>query len=59
MRMCACRSVNIPDPLARRLLGPDKILGVSAASVAEARQAEADAQDYLGVGPIFEAREQG
>jgi len=47
---------DIPARAARRLLGPDKILGVSAASLAEALQAEADGADYLGVGPIFEAR---
>jgi len=48
---------DIPASAARQLLGPDKILGISAASVTEARQAEADGADYLGVGPIFEARE--
>jgi thiamine-phosphate diphosphorylase len=47
---------DIPASAVRRLLGPDKILGVSATSVAEARQAEVDGADYLGVGPIFEAR---
>ncbi len=47
---------DFPARAARRLLGPDKILGVSAASLAEALQAEADGADYLGVGPIFEAR---
>jgi thiamine-phosphate pyrophosphorylase len=47
---------DIPAAAVRRLLGPDKILGVSAASVAEAWQAEADGADYLGIGPIFEAR---
>lgn len=38
---------------ARRLLGPDKIVGVSAHSVEEARQALADGADYLGVGAAF------
>ena len=47
---------DIPASAARQLLGPEKILGVSAASVAEARQAEANGADYLGIGPIFEAR---
>ena len=37
----------------RRLLGDSKILGVSAATVAEARQAEADGADYLGCGAVF------
>lgn len=47
---------DLPTRAVRRLIGPDKILGVSAASLSEAIQAEADGADYLGVGPIFEAR---
>lgn len=47
---------DLPSRAVRRLIGPGKILGVSAASVSEALQAEADGADYLGVGPIFEAR---
>ena len=38
---------------ARRLLGPDKLVGVSTHAVAHARQAVADGADYIGVGPIF------
>ena len=38
---------------ARRALGPDAILGVSAATVAEALKAEQDGADYLGVGAVF------
>jgi thiamine-phosphate pyrophosphorylase len=38
---------------ARRLLGPDKIIGVSAETVAQALAAEADGADYLGVGAVF------
>lgn len=41
---------DIPARLARRLLGADKILGVSVKTVDEARQAEADGADYLGAG---------
>ena len=37
----------------RRLLGPGKILGVSARTVEDAVQAEKDGADYLGVGAIF------
>jgi thiamine-phosphate diphosphorylase len=36
-----------------RALLPDKILGVSAATAAEAEQALRDGADYLGVGPVF------
>jgi len=47
---------DLPAPLARRLLGPDRILGVSATTLEQALQAERDGADYLGVGPVFEAR---
>ncbi|WP_283170544.1 thiamine phosphate synthase [Curtanaerobium respiraculi] len=38
---------------ARRTLGPDAIIGVSAQTVAEAQAAEAAGADYLGVGALF------
>ena len=38
---------------ARALLGPRKILGVSAQTVEQALKAEADGADYLGVGAVF------
>ena len=38
---------------ARRLLGPEKWIGVSAATVAEAVQAARDGADYLGAGAVF------
>ena len=37
----------------RKLLGPDKILGVSAQTVEEALLAEKQGADYLGVGAVF------
>lgn len=37
----------------RELLGPDKILGVSAQTVEEAILAEKEGADYLGVGAVF------
>lgn len=37
----------------RELLGPDKLIGVSAHSVAEALSAQAAGADYLGVGAAF------
>ena len=43
----------MPGALARRLIGPDRILGVSATSREEALRAEREGADYLGVGPIF------
>jgi thiamine-phosphate pyrophosphorylase len=44
---------DIPVPVARRLLGPDKVVGTSAGTVEEAKQAELDGADYVGVGSIF------
>ena len=38
---------------ARALLGPDKILGISARTVEQAQKAQADGADYLGVGAVF------
>ncbi len=37
----------------RALIGPDKILGISAGTVEEARAAEAAGADYIGVGAVF------
>ena len=37
----------------RELIGPDKILGVSAQTVEEALLAEREGADYLGVGAVF------
>ena len=37
----------------RELIGPDKILGVSAQTVDEALLAEREGADYLGVGAVF------
>jgi thiamine-phosphate pyrophosphorylase len=44
---------DMPVALARRLLGPDKILGATASTPEEARQAEADGADYLGCNAVF------
>ena len=44
---------DIPAKRARALLGPDKILGVSAHNAAEALAAQADGADYLGCGAAF------
>ena len=44
---------DLPLPIARRLLGRGKIIGVSVQSPEEARRAEAAGADYLGVGAIF------
>jgi thiamine-phosphate pyrophosphorylase len=37
----------------RRIVGPDRLVGVSTHSIEQARQAVLDGADYLGVGPVF------
>jgi thiamine-phosphate pyrophosphorylase len=44
---------DLPVLVARELLGPDAIVGCSTSTVDEARRAEADGADYLGVGSIY------
>jgi thiamine-phosphate pyrophosphorylase len=44
---------DMPPLLARRLIGPDKILGLSVESLADAVAAEMLEVDYLGVSPVF------
>lgn len=44
---------DLPADAVRKLLGKDKILGVSAATIAEAKKAERDGADYIGVGAMF------
>ncbi|MGQ9467265.1 MAG: thiamine phosphate synthase [Anaerolineae bacterium] len=44
---------DMPAPIARKLMGPGKIIGVSATNLEEALQAERDGADYIGAGPIF------
>jgi len=47
---------DLPLFVTRRLLGAGKIIGASAGSVMEAEEASAMGADYLGVGPVYEAR---
>ena len=44
---------DLPAREARRIVGPNKIVGVSAGTVAEAIQAQADGADYIGVGAVY------
>lgn len=44
---------DLPLPAVRRLVGPDKIIGLSTHSPEQARGAVALGADYIGVGPIF------
>jgi len=45
---------DVPAAAARRMLGPDKIVGLSTHNLAQAEAAAAEGvADYLGFGPIF------
>lgn len=44
---------DMPASAARKLLGADRIIGVSAARTEEALLAQAEGADYLGVGAMF------
>lgn len=44
---------DLPCREARRILGADKLIGVSAALPEEAAKAQTDGADYLGVGAVF------
>lgn len=44
---------DLPVPEVRHLLGPDKIIGLSTHSPAQAKAAVLAGADYIGVGPIF------
>jgi thiamine-phosphate pyrophosphorylase len=44
---------DLPLTAARKLLGREKIIGLTVHSLDEARQAEAAGADYLGISPIF------
>ncbi|MCI9575091.1 MAG: thiamine phosphate synthase [Clostridiales bacterium] len=43
---------DLPCSVVRSLVGPEKIIGVSAATLAEAKQAQTDGATYLGVGAM-------
>ena len=44
---------ELPVSVARKVLGPEKILGVTAKTVKRALEAETSGADYLGTGAIF------
>ncbi|HLF86893.1 MAG TPA: thiamine phosphate synthase [Nitrospiria bacterium] len=47
---------DLPLSIARKILGRDKIIGVTAHNLTEAREAEKGKADYIGLGPIFETK---
>lgn len=44
---------DLPAEVVRRLIGPDKLLGLSASYASQMAEAPLDAIDYMGVGPVF------
>ena len=44
---------DFPIPLARKLLGDNRIIGGSAATKEEAKKCLSDGADYVGFGPVF------
>jgi len=57
-RLCEADGVHLgQDDLsvtaARRIVGPEMVVGVSTHDIAQVRRAVLDGADYLGVGPVF------
>ena len=44
---------DFPPAIARRILGPDKIIGFSCSNLDEVRATDESLVDYLGLGPVF------
>ena len=44
---------DMPLQIARKILGKEKIIGISVNNIEEAMEAENNGADYLGVGPVF------
>ncbi|HJU06643.1 MAG TPA: thiamine phosphate synthase [Nitrospiraceae bacterium] len=48
------RADSVPVAVARRLVGPDRFVGISAHSADEVTAAEADGADFVVLGPIYD-----
>ena len=44
---------DLPLDLARKVMGPEKLIGISTHNLAQVREATVGKPDYLGFGPIF------
>lgn len=44
---------DMPCKIARKILGPDKIIGISTSTYKQSKKAQDDGADYLGVGAII------
>ena len=50
---------DLPAPDARKILGPEAVIGVSTHEMSQARRAPADGADYIGAGPVFPTKTKG
>ena len=50
---------DLPVAEARKILGPDRLIGVSTHSLGQAIEAQKSGADYLGFGPIFPSSTKG
>lgn len=50
---------DLPPAYAREILGPDKIIGISASNIEEAAAAEREGADYIGLGAVFATQTKG
>lgn len=53
------RASSMPVSVARRLLRPDLLIGVSTHSVADVTRAEADGADFVVLGPVYDTPSKG
>jgi len=44
---------DLPATEARKIVGREKIVGISTHNIEQAKQAQRDGADYIGVGPVF------
>lgn len=44
---------DLPSDVARRLIGPQRLLGLSTHTLEEVKQAGSESCDYIGLGPVF------
>ena len=44
---------DLPLPIARRILGKEKLIGVSCHNIKQALCAQRQGADYIGIGPVF------
>ena len=45
---------DLPLQAARKTLDPEKIIGISTSNIDQAKEAEKQGADYVGIGPIFD-----